>query len=245
MVIKQYRARGPVTETLLSVVAHGRRHGAHLHSALLWPWRRRWTSTAARLAACRAWLDAGAGDMPRRWAWAARCWARCYTAMLIGFSAGAVTTVMALAIAFVLAASGCGGRAGPLGAADDHGHGGSVRQFVQAALREVMAVTRPCDEPPVFMMFFVLSGAGLNLWRSCRPSALVGVIYVVVRVLGKLAGAWFGATVLNARARGCAPLAWPGALAAGGRCHWPYRGGAAGGAAICRGRCAPWCCAAR
>ena len=41
---------------------------------------------------------------------------------------------------------------------------------------------------PIYMMFFVLSGAGLNL--SILPSiGLVGVIYVVVRVLGKMAGA--------------------------------------------------------
>ena len=34
----------------------------------------------------------------------------------------------------------------------------------------------------------------------------------------------------------CAPLAWPGAHTAGGRCHGPYRGGAADRTAICRGR---------
>lgn len=49
---------------------------------------------------------------------------------------------------------------------------------------------------PIYMMFFVLSGAGLNL--SILPSiGLVGVIYVVVRVLGKMAGAWFGATLMH------------------------------------------------
>lgn len=51
--------------------------------------------------------------------------------------------------------------------------------------------------PPVFMMFFVLSGAGLNL--AILPSiGVVGVIYVVLRVMGKMAGAWFGATVMKA-----------------------------------------------
>ena len=49
---------------------------------------------------------------------------------------------------------------------------------------------------PIYMMFFVLSGAGLNL--SILPSiGLVGVIYVVVRVLGKMAGAWFGAPLMH------------------------------------------------
>ena len=47
------------------------------------------------------------------------------------------------------------------------------------------------------MMFFVLSGAGLNL--AILPSiGVVGVIYVVLRVMGKMAGAWFGATVMKA-----------------------------------------------
>ena len=61
---------------------------------------------------------------------------------------------------------------------------------------EVMSL---CDHvtPPVFMMFFVLSGAGLNL--AILPSiGVVGVIYVVLRVMGKMAGAWFGATVMKA-----------------------------------------------
>ena len=51
--------------------------------------------------------------------------------------------------------------------------------------------------PPIFMAFFVLSGANLKL--SVLPSiGLVGVIYVVMRVVGKLAGAWFGAKVMKA-----------------------------------------------
>ena len=51
--------------------------------------------------------------------------------------------------------------------------------------------------PPIYMMFFVLSGAALNL--SILPSiGIVGIIYIVLRVLGKLAGAWTGASIMKA-----------------------------------------------
>ena len=56
-----------------------------------------------------------------------------------------------------------------------------------------------CDSltPPIYMMFFVLSGAGLNL--AILPSiGAVGVIYVILRVVGKVFGAWLGGTVMHA-----------------------------------------------
>lgn len=51
--------------------------------------------------------------------------------------------------------------------------------------------------PPLFMLFFVLSGAELNL--SILPSiGIVGVVYIVVRVIGKFCGAYIGATIMKA-----------------------------------------------
>lgn len=51
--------------------------------------------------------------------------------------------------------------------------------------------------PPIFVAFFVLSGADLNI--SVLPTiGLVGVIYVVVRVIGKYTGAWLGAKLCKA-----------------------------------------------
>ncbi len=51
--------------------------------------------------------------------------------------------------------------------------------------------------PPIFVAFFVLSGADLNV--SILPSiGLVGIIYVVVRVIGKILGAWLGAKLCKA-----------------------------------------------
>lgn len=50
--------------------------------------------------------------------------------------------------------------------------------------------------PPLFTIFFVISGAGLD-FKALSGIGLVGVIYIIVRVLGKHVGAWFGATITH------------------------------------------------
>jgi Kef-type K+ transport system membrane component KefB len=48
--------------------------------------------------------------------------------------------------------------------------------------------------PPLFMMFFVISGADLNV--SMLPKlGLIGVLYIVARVVGKYFGAYLGCTI--------------------------------------------------
>lgn len=51
--------------------------------------------------------------------------------------------------------------------------------------------------PPIFMMFFVLSGAELKL-SILTQVGIIGVVYVVFRVVGKVFGAWWGAKVSKA-----------------------------------------------
>lgn len=53
--------------------------------------------------------------------------------------------------------------------------------------------------PPIFLMFFVVSGAGLDV-TYLPKIGLIGVLYVVVRVIGKVSGAWFGAVLSKAPA---------------------------------------------
>ena len=48
--------------------------------------------------------------------------------------------------------------------------------------------------PPIFLMFFVVSGAGLDL-TYLPKIGLIGVLYVVTRVIGKISGAWLGAVL--------------------------------------------------
>ena len=53
-----------------------------------------------------------------------------------------------------------------------------------------------CDRftPPLFLLFFVLSGASLDL--SVLPTVgVIGAAYVLARVVGKVAGATTGALV--------------------------------------------------
>ena len=51
--------------------------------------------------------------------------------------------------------------------------------------------------PPIFMLFFVVSGAQLNV-TLIPKIGLMGIIYVVFRVIGKFFGAWLGAVIMKA-----------------------------------------------
>ena len=51
--------------------------------------------------------------------------------------------------------------------------------------------------PPIYMMFFIVSGASLDI-KIMTSVGLVGVIYVVGRVIGKALGAALGAKISNA-----------------------------------------------
>lgn len=64
---------------------------------------------------------------------------------------------------------------------------------------EALDVMGFCDDwtPPLFMLFFLISGAELNLTVLSSVGAL-GVIYILVRALGKYFGAYLGAVVVKA-----------------------------------------------
>jgi len=52
--------------------------------------------------------------------------------------------------------------------------------------------------PPIFMMFFFLSGADLNI-ALLSEVGFIGIIYIIFRVLGKVAGAALGGKLSNAK----------------------------------------------
>ncbi len=61
---------------------------------------------------------------------------------------------------------------------------------------ETMSVFEISDKltPPIYMLFFLISGAKLNI--SIIPSiGLMGVIYLIMRVFGKVLGSWFGSVI--------------------------------------------------
>jgi len=52
--------------------------------------------------------------------------------------------------------------------------------------------------PPIYVMFFVLVGAKLNIWNVTAFVALLALLYIVCRTIGKSIGARFGAKITKA-----------------------------------------------
>jgi Kef-type K+ transport system membrane component KefB len=48
--------------------------------------------------------------------------------------------------------------------------------------------------PPLFMIFFIISGAGFDV-GSLKSIGVIGAIYIVMRFAGKWLGAWFGGVI--------------------------------------------------
>ena len=190
MVIKQYRAKGPVTETLLSVVA--------LDDAV--------ALIAFGLAVAVARTLESGGPVNLVEAILSPIW-EVVLSVGVGLLLGILFTFLlrffkdagsrlSLSIAFVLGAVALANEVlgvssllmcMALGAAFCNLSKNSADVY-----RQVDAFT-----PPLFMMFFVLSGADLQL--SVLPTiGVVGVVYVVLRVVGKWLGAWMGAKIMHA-----------------------------------------------
>lgn len=191
MVIKQYHARGPVTECLLSVVAIDDATALIAFGVA--------TSMAKTLESGAALSLYSALGSPLLEVGAS---------LLLGFALGCAYTFalrffkdkgaqLTLTIAFIL-----------LGAAvaDELDLSALLLCMMFSATFTNMArltneVYSAIDRftPPIFCLFFVLSGADLKL--SVLPSiGVVGVIYVVLRVVGKWIGAALGARLMHANA---------------------------------------------
>ncbi|MEG0910259.1 MAG: cation:proton antiporter [Ruthenibacterium sp.] len=189
MVIRQYHAKGPVTETLLSVVALDDAV-ALIAFGVSVAVAQTLTSTVATslLASIMAPI------------------LEILTAVVIGAILGLLLTFalrffktkanrMTLAVAFVFAVTAAANMAHVSALLATMALGAVFSNLCQSS-GEVMNLTDTLT-PPIFMMFFVLSGAGLNL--SILPQiGLIGIVYVVLRVVGKMAGAWFGAKLMHA-----------------------------------------------
>ena len=61
--------------------------------------------------------------------------------------------------------------------------------------------------PPIYMIFFVLSGAELNV-RTIVSIGVIGIIYIVIRVLGKCVGASFGSKISKSGEKTTKYLGW-------------------------------------
>ena len=189
MVIKQYKAKGPLTETLLSVVA--------LDDAV------------ALIAFGFAVTVAKSIESPASGSPLLSIldpFIEIATAVVIGALLGAIFSFilrwfksssnrLILSIAFVFLAIALSTLLNVSSLMMCMSMG-AILANVSSTSDTIMKITDSVT-PPLFMIFFVISGAELQL--SVIPTiGLVGVIYVVLRVGGKMFGAWAGAALMKA-----------------------------------------------
>ncbi len=188
MVIKQYNAKGPVTDTLICVVA--------LDDAVAL------IAFGFAVAISKGLTNPGASIAMS----ILNPFIELVESLAIGAALGALFAIplrwfkkdgnrLALTIGFVFVTSGICTLLG-------------VSELLACmALGMVLVnITKASDSvlkladsitPPLFMLFFVVSGADLKL--SVVPTVgLVGIIYILARVAGKIFGSWLGAKVSKA-----------------------------------------------
>lgn len=185
MVIKQYKAKGPVTETLLSVVAIDDATALILFSVCVAIAQALNHSTTSFAASMLAPLREIGG------------------ALLVGAILGFIFLIpmrffkkkgnrLSLIFGFIFIG---------LGLADVLGVSdlllcmamGAVIANLSADVKQIMDL---CDgvTPPLYMLFFVASGADLKV--DVLPTVgVIGAVYIILRVVGKIIGAAVGSTI--------------------------------------------------
>ncbi|WKY48750.1 cation:proton antiporter [Eubacteriaceae bacterium ES3] len=68
--------------------------------------------------------------------------------------------------------------------------GATMANIYRAQIDQLVKITEEFT-PPVFMLFFVVSGAGFQV-SALSSIGLIGILYVVARVIGKITGAYIG-----------------------------------------------------
>ncbi|MBR6051755.1 MAG: cation:proton antiporter [Clostridia bacterium] len=191
LVVRQYKAHGPVTETLLPVVAMDDAIGLMIFSIFMAIAQALASGTAPTaksmlleplleivlslligfalglvVALCTRWFKSRANRL-----------CLCVTATVIGTALAQIWNLSSLLLCMMIGA-------------------------VMANLgKDVDRVLEGNDRwtPPIFMLFFVISGADLDL--SVLPTVgILGVLYIVARSIGKYFGARLGAGMVKADA---------------------------------------------
>ena len=188
MVIKQYRAKGPLTSTLLSVVA--------LDDAVAL------IAFGFSVALAKSLTGAGSSVL----AALGEPFLEVGLSLALGAALGAAFLIplrffkkdsnrLCIAVAFIFLGTALADLLSASALLTNMVMGAALVNLCKTApdiFRIADAVT-----PPIFMMFFVVSGAELNL--SVLPTVgAAGVIYIVMRVAGKWLGATLGAAVMHA-----------------------------------------------
>lgn len=188
MVIKQYRAKGPVTETLLSVVALDDATALIMYSVA--------TAVAGAIAgknesALRLILP------PVK---------EIFGAVAVGAALGFIFLMplkffkkdsnrTALEVGFIFLGLGVSQLFGFSSLLLCMSLGAVIANFSQD-VGKLMDISDRIT-PPIFMLFFVASGASLNI-KVLPTVGLAGAVYIVFRVIGKMLGSSLGAAVCKA-----------------------------------------------
>ena len=187
MVIREYRAKGPLTNMILGVVAIDDAWGLILFAVSLAISRSIFFHTASFLpflVILKALLEVGGafvlgGIMGWLFSYFSR-FARTQDELLI-FILGFILSTIGLAIYFnfsvLLACMFLG----------------AVISNIKPAGSKFFNIVKMVD-PPIYLIFFVLTGANLELF-SLRNLGIIGGVYLVMRPLGEWIGAYLGAIV--------------------------------------------------
>ena len=189
MIVKQYKTKGPVTSTLLPVVA--------LDDAV--------ALIAYGLSMAVANVISSSGSAPVSKLLIAPC-VEIFGGLLFGAVLG---VIMALLVKFY---TGRGNRLAItimmiclcVGVSDMVGFSSLLACMMLSTIfanisKQSDKIYEPLDRitPPIYMMFFILSGASLDV-TVIVSVGVVGAVYVVGRIIGKALGAAFGAKISKA-----------------------------------------------
>lgn len=190
MVVKQYKAKGPVTEMLMSVVA--------LDDAV--------ALIGFGFAVTLAKVISGSSAVSNVALSVLRPFGEILLALAVGFLVG---VLMKIPIRFFRK----NGNRMIIICGMVFLSGGIAMMLGVSALLACMAtgamfcnICNESDEiaklsdyitPPIFLLFFAVSGAQLNIF-IIPTIGIVGLIYVIFRVIGKMGGAYIGAKIMKA-----------------------------------------------
>ncbi len=185
MVINQYKAKGPVTSTLLSVVAIDDATALILFSAA--------TAVASGMAG-RASNPVMQVLVPV---------GQILAALAVG---GGLGILLLLPMRYFHKKSNrlaliCGFLFVGIGAADLLGLSslmlcmalGAAVANLSSEAGSILSIAESIT-PPIYILFFVASGAGLQV-SVLKTAGMIGAIYIIGRSIGKLFGAWLGARI--------------------------------------------------
>lgn len=189
MVVRQYKSKGPVTDTLLSVVA--------LDDAVAL------MAYGFAMALVNSMLNSGRSSA---FLTAVSPLIEIIGSVVIGFILGALFNVplsffrkisnrLIITCGFVFLANAIATFAGLSSLLLCMSMGAALINTSSSG-KEIFQISDSIT-PPIFLMFFVVSGAELDI--SIIPEiGVIGIIYLTVRVIGKVAGASIGAYIMKA-----------------------------------------------